>query len=89
LETYVFEAVQVLVPLSAHLTLEGLLLLHAQSTRIRGAGLGIDDGEGTVAVLMQLLRRVAVGLVVPTVIVVNTHPRITISWVGMERVKLT
>ena len=65
IETYVFESVQVLVPLVAEVALEGLLLLHAQAAGIRRQRLGIDDGEGAVVVLVQRLRVVAVGLVVP------------------------
>lgn len=49
---YVFETVEVLVALATDLALEGLLLLHAESSGIRGRGLGVDDGECAVAVLV-------------------------------------
>ena len=70
--TYVFEAVQVLVALSTNVALEGLLLLHTKSTRVRRARFRINNREGTVAVLMQLLGRMSMGLVVPGSIVSGT-----------------
>lgn len=62
--TYIFESVQVLVPLTADLALVRLLLLHAECARVWRRCLRVDDGEGAVAVLMQLLRLVTVRLVV-------------------------
>lgn len=52
---YVFETVKVLVPLSANVALEGLLLLHPQGAGIGSAGLWVDYRESAVAVFMQLL----------------------------------
>lgn len=75
ISTYVFETVQVLVALAANIALEGLLLLHTQSTGVRRARFWIDNREGTVAVLMQLLGRVSMGLVVPGSIVSGTFGR--------------
>jgi hypothetical protein len=51
-KTYVFETVEVLVPLAADITLERLLLLHAECTWVRGRCLWVDDGEGTITVLV-------------------------------------
>ncbi len=48
----VFETVQVLVSLAADVALVRLLLLHAKGSRIRSGGLGVDDRECSVAVLM-------------------------------------
>lgn len=62
--TYVFQTVQVLVPFAASLAAERLLLLHAQGAGIGSASLGVDDGEGPIAVLMQLLRLMAMSFVV-------------------------
>lgn len=62
--TYIFESVQVLVPLTADLALVRLLLLHAECARVWRRCLRVDDGEGAVAVLVQLLRLVTVRLVV-------------------------
>ena len=64
-ETYIFESVQVLVPLVAVLALMGLFLLHAQGARVWSRSLRVDNREGAVAILMQLLSGVAVRLVVP------------------------
>lgn len=62
--TYVFETVEVLVPLAADITLERLLLLHAQCPRVWSASLGVDDGKGAVAIFMQLLGGMSMRLVV-------------------------
>jgi hypothetical protein len=51
----VLEAVQVLVALSAVLAAVGLLLLHTQCTGIGGRSLGVNDGEGSVGVVVELL----------------------------------
>lgn len=50
--SYVFEPVEILVALAADVALEGLLLLHSESPRVGGRGLGVNDGESAVAVLM-------------------------------------
>lgn len=62
---YIFETVEILVPLSACLTVEWLLLLHAQGSRVRSTSLGVHNGEGSIAVLVQLLCLVTVCLVIP------------------------
>ena len=64
-ETYVFQTVKVLIPLVAVLALMRLLLLHSSLTRVRSRRLRVDDREGAVPILMQLLVLVAVLLVVP------------------------
>jgi hypothetical protein len=64
-ETYVFETIEVLIPLAANFALERLLLLHTQRAGIRSTSLWVDDGEGTITILMQLLGWVTMGLVVP------------------------
>ena len=64
-ETYVFQTVEVLIPLVAVLALMRLLLLHSSLTRVRSRRLRVDDREGAVPILMQLLVLVAVLLVVP------------------------
>lgn len=56
----VFEAVQILISLAAHLASVRLLLLHADGTGIWYGREGIDDGEGAVFVLLQLLILMAV-----------------------------
>ena len=56
----VFETVEILVPLAAHLAAIWLLLLHADGTRIGYRGKRVHDGEGTVVVLFQLLVLMAV-----------------------------
>ena len=61
----VFQAVEVLVPLAADVALEGLLLLHAQGAGIGCRGLRVHDGEGAVAVLVELLRVMSVLLMIP------------------------
>lgn len=71
---YVFEAIQILISLPASLAVKGLLLLHTKSAGVRGTGLGVDNGEGTVAVFVQLLRLVAVGLVVSELDIVSKPP---------------
>lgn len=68
--TYVFQAVKVLVTLAAGFTAERLLLLHAQRSRIRSTGLRVDDGKGTVSILVQLLCLVTMCLVVPAILLV-------------------
>jgi hypothetical protein len=64
-DTHIFETVQVLIPLAAHLAAKGLLFFHAQGSRVRGARLGVDDGESAIPVLMQLLVGMSMRLVVP------------------------
>lgn len=64
-ETYVFETVKVLVALAARVAVEGLLLLHALGAGVGGARLGVDNGECSVAVFVELLRLMTVGFVVP------------------------
>ena len=64
-ETYVFQTVEVLIPLVAVLALMRLLLLHSSLTRVRSRRLGVNDRESAVPILMQLLVLVAVLLVVP------------------------
>ena len=64
-ETYVFQTVEVLIPLVAVLALMRLLLFHSSLPRIRRGRLGVNDREGAVSVLVQLLILVAVLLVVP------------------------
>ena len=78
--TYVFETVQVLVPLSAHFALERLLLLHAQRPRIGSAGLGVDNRKGAIAVFMQLLSGMAVGFVVPRTAVSKLGAAVLTGW---------
>ena len=55
LVTYVFETIEVLVPLLAHLTGVRLLLLHTHRSGIRHASVRVDDREGAVLVLVKLL----------------------------------
>jgi hypothetical protein len=62
---YIFETVEILVSLSTCLTVERLLLLHAQGSWVRSTGLGVHNGEGSIAVLVQLLCLVTVCLVIP------------------------
>lgn len=64
--THVFQAVKVLVTLAAGFTAERLLLLHPQCSGVRSTGLRVDDGKGTVSILVQLLCLVTMCLVVPT-----------------------
>jgi len=64
-DTYVFQAVQVLVPLAADVTFIWLLLLHPEGTRIWGGCLRIDNGERPISILVQLLRLMTVRLVIP------------------------
>lgn len=63
--TYVFEAIQVLVAFATDVTLEGFLFLHAKGAGIGCRGLGVDNGERAIAVLVQLLACVTMSLVVP------------------------
>lgn len=51
----VFQSIQVLVPLSTMFAAIRLFFLHAEGTRIRCGSLGIDDGERTVAIVVQCL----------------------------------
>jgi hypothetical protein len=62
--TYVFQAVEVLVPLAACFAVERLLLFHTEGTWIRSTSLWVNDRKGSVAVLVQLLGLVTVSLVV-------------------------
>jgi hypothetical protein len=63
--SHVFQAVKVLVTLAAGFTAERLLFLHAQCSGVRSTGLRVDDGKGTVSILVQLLCLVTMCLVVP------------------------
>jgi len=56
----VLETVQVLVAFAAHLAAIRLLFLHTHSAGIRDRGCGVDDGEATVRVFLELLVLVAV-----------------------------
>ena len=56
----IFEAVEVLVPFPAGVALVRLLLLHAHGAWVWLERLRVDDGKGTVRILVQLLRIVAV-----------------------------
>lgn len=51
----IFEAVQILVPLAAELASVRFLLFHSQRAWVRSASLRIDYGEGSIAILMELL----------------------------------
>lgn len=62
--TYVFQPVQILVTFPASLAVERLFLLHAQRSGVGSASFGVDDGKGSVAVFVQLLRLVTMCLVV-------------------------
>ena len=62
---YVFETIQVLVPLPTGLAVEGLFLLHAKCTGIRRTRFGVHDRESAVSVLVQLLGLVTMCLMVP------------------------
>lgn len=53
--TVVFETVEVLVALAAHLTAIGFLFLHADGSRIWDRGCRINNGIGAVWVLLELL----------------------------------
>lgn len=56
----VLEPVEVLVPLAADIALVRLFLFHAERSRIGGQCRRVDDGEGAVRVLLQILSIVAV-----------------------------
>jgi len=56
----VLETVEVLVPLSAHLAAIRLLFLHADGAGIGYGSQRVDDREGAILVLLQLLVLVAV-----------------------------
>ena len=51
----ILEAVQVLVSLLADLALVRLLLLHAHCPRIWSLGVGVDNGECTISILVESL----------------------------------
>lgn len=51
----VFETVEVLVPLLANVALVWLLLFHSHGARIWCLGVGVDNREGSVAILMESL----------------------------------
>lgn len=65
--TYVFQPVQVLVPLATDVAFVRLLLFHAKSSRIRCRGLGVNNRECAITIFMELLSLVAMGLVVPRI----------------------
>jgi hypothetical protein len=56
----VLEAVEILVPLAAHLAAVWLFLLHAHGARVRYRCEGVDDRKCAVLVLLQLLVLVTV-----------------------------
>lgn len=56
----VFQAVEILVALSADVAPVWLLFFHAHCAWVRDRGNGIDDGEGAVFVFLELLVLVAV-----------------------------
>ena len=56
----VLQTVKVLVTLTTDFAAVRLLLLHAEGTRIRGRRFRVNNREGTVGVVMQLLIVVAV-----------------------------
>lgn len=62
--TYVFEAIKILVPLVAILALVRLFLLHAHLAREWLRCLRVDNGERAVSILVQLLGLMTVLLVV-------------------------
>lgn len=64
--TYIFQAVKILVTLAARLAVEWLLLFHAHSARVRRTSLRVDNGKGSVTVLVQLLSLMAMSLVIPS-----------------------
>lgn len=64
INTYVFEAIKILVPLVAILALVRLFLLHAHLAREWLRRLWVDNGERAVSILVQLLGLMAVLLVV-------------------------
>lgn len=51
----VFETVQVLVTLAAHLAAIWLLFLHANRTWVWDAGSGVHNAESAIGVLLELL----------------------------------
>ena len=56
----VLETVQVLVAFAAGLTFVRLLLFHTQSPFVWNGRLWVDDGEGTVSIVVQTLVVMAV-----------------------------
>ena len=56
----VLETIQVLVALAANLATVRLLLLHADGAGIWNGCRRVDDGEGTIGILLELLILVAV-----------------------------
>lgn len=64
-DTYIFKPIQILVALSTNFALEGLFLLHTERPRIGSAGLGVDNGECAITILVQLLCGMPVGFVIP------------------------
>lgn len=55
----VFKAVEILISLPTNFTAIGLLLFHSECSRVRGRRLRIDNGEGPISVIVQLLIVVA------------------------------
>ena len=49
----ILETVQVLVAFPTDLAPKGFLLFHAQGAGVGGIGLGIDDGESSVCIVME------------------------------------
>lgn len=62
--TMVLQTIQVLVPLATNFTSIGFVFLHAGAIKVGGVALRIDDGDGTVRVLLQGLVLVPVKAVV-------------------------
>jgi hypothetical protein len=51
-QTHIFETVQVLVSLATNFALVGFLLLHAHCSWVWSRCLGVDNGEGTIAIFV-------------------------------------
>lgn len=64
--THVFQPIQILVAFAAGLAVERLFLFHTHCSRVRGTRFRIYNGECSVAVLVQLLRLMAMCLVIPS-----------------------
>jgi hypothetical protein len=50
--THVFEAVEILIPLTADIALKRLLLLHAHSAGVRSRRLRVDYRKGPITVFV-------------------------------------
>ena len=87
--THIFEAVEVLISLIAHLTRVGLLLFHTKSSRIWNTRVGVNDGKGTIFVLVQLLVGVSVSLVVSGGSVSTVQKKSTFATIKFKRMELT